>query len=211
MKHPLHSRYEGFYLVPLAFSSEMVRANCDGLKRMTCRPLSSPILRNAQKALADDLIVMGWVREAWTADYLRQDGKVCGYFDLDRKQRTAAELMRTRYRADAELVGQENAHRWVPAMHMPFDRHRMFMRITSIETFLLGDMTEEDALSEGMAACAGREKYGFDDSACSLFQQVWTEAYGGYSPEQEVLRVRYERPIAGPVTSFIQIHQEIAA
>jgi len=211
MKQPLHSRYEDFYLVGLPFSSDMVRANCDGVKRTTCRPTPSPVLQNARKALDDGLIVMGWVREAWTAKYKTGEGAVRGYFDLDRESRAEAELVATRYRADAELKGCADEARWVPAMHMPFERHRLFMRITAIEPFVLGDMTEKDALDEGMSACLGRSRYGFDESARNVFRQVWEEAYGVFSPSQQVLRVCYERPLEGPVTSYIEIHKEIAA
>jgi hypothetical protein len=211
METPLHSRYPDFYLVPLPFSSEMVRANCDGLKTVTRRPAGSAILRNAQEALTQRLNVMGWVREAWQATYETEHGTSGGYFDLTKQERARSTISAVRYRADEELRGTANSIRWVPAMHMPFERNRLFMRITAIDLVRLGDISERDAIDEGVSACIGRADVGFDPSAVSLFQSIWTGSYGEWNPEQMVYRIAYERPIGGPVSAYIDVYQEMAA
>ncbi|RCK43199.1 hypothetical protein [Thalassospira profundimaris] len=211
MLDPICTRYDGFYLVPLPFSSEMVRANCDGLKTATRRPAGSAILRNAQEALKQRLNVVGWVREAWQATYATEHGTSGDYFDLTKQERDRSTISAVRYRADEELRGAANSIRWVPAMHMPFERNRLFMRITAIDLVRLGDISEQDAVDEGVSACIGRVSVGFHPSAVSLFQSIWSASYGVWNADQMVYRISYERPIAGPVSSYIEVYQEIAA
>lgn len=213
---PICTRYDGFYLLPLLFAPSMVRANLDGLKTVTRRRIGSGVYRSAQAALKAGDDVIGWVREPWYATYrMAEGGGVCGYFDLTKTAREQSCRVEYWYEADEQLKGPGAGFhppgRWVPGMHMPFSQHRLFMRVSSIEICPLGDMTEEDACAEGMAALIGRNEFGFASSALEVFRTVWEQMYGVWNPSEEVFRIEYERPLQGPATSYIQIKQDIAA
>lgn len=208
------TRYDGFYLLPLLFSPSMVRANLDGLKTVTRRRIGSGVYRHARAALAAGDDVIGWVREPWYATY-RVSGQhsVCGYFELTKQERAESRRADYWYEADEQLKGGgfRPPCRWVPGMHMPFSQHRMFMRLRSIEACPLGDMTEDDALAEGMAALIGRKEFGFASSALEVFRALWEQMHGAWNPKEDVFRLEYERPLQGPATSYIQLKQDIAA
>jgi hypothetical protein len=215
---PICTRYEGFYLMPLLFSPAMVRANIDGLKLCTRRHRTSPIYQKAKDALESGTQVLAWVREEWCASYAdpaNPDGAAKDYFDTPREKRLREFRSGYWYRADEELKPVSKRYvpprRWVPPMHMPFDQHRMFMRVRSIKLSRLGDMSEEDAIEEGMGALIGRLETGFNPSALDVFRTLWVAMHGTWSPDETVWRIRYDRPMQGPVTEYISIEQEIAA
>ena len=164
---PINTRFDGYYLLPVLCSSEMVRAHLDGMKFETRRPDTTAQYARAQDALRRGRKVFGWVREGWYATYEaeRRAGPVRGYFDLTKEQRRVRAVRSCWYQADEELKSCEDRFtpekRWVPGMHMPFRHHRLFMRIRSIECCQLGDVTEADALREGIAIVLGRASFGF--------------------------------------------------
>jgi len=218
MKDPICTRYDGFYLMPLLFSPVMVRANIDGLKLCTRRRPTSPIYVKAKQALEEGLKVLAWVREEWCASYADPANlhrKPRDFYDTPRKDRQRACRSGYWYRADEELKALSERYvpprRWVPPMHMPFTQHRMFMRVSSIELSRLGDMTDADAIEEGIASLVGRLGTGFHASAMDVFRSLWVEMHGQWNADETVWRIRYDRPMQGPVTEYISIEQEIAA
>lgn len=212
------TRFDGFYLLPLLFSPEMVRANLDGLKLCTRRRQPGQIYANARAALDEGQEVLAWVREAWCASYRDpsdETGSVTDYYDTPPTKRIRDNRSGYWFEADEHLKSLECRYvpprRWVPAMHMPFDHHRMFMRVRSIEPSRLGDMSEDDAMTEGMAALFGRASIGFHASAMDVFRALWIGMHGAWDPDETVWVIGYDRPMQGPVTEYIQIAQEIAA
>ena len=159
---------------PILFSTEMVRALLDGRKTMT-RRLVKPqpskddytlwtqnggdkkdngkhrwgkVLNNLLEADKEmfscpygqigDIL---WVRETW-AD-LRGMG-----FSIDDFPRLVA------YKADSKDEGLEIAKeygiKWKPSIFMPRSASRISLRITNIRVERLNDITEEDAIREGV-------------------------------------------------------------
>lgn len=72
-----------------------------------------------------------WVRETWSCiSYLNPDNTEYKYF----------------YRAD----GGENFSKWKPSIHMPKDACRLFLKVISVRVERLQDISEEDAITEGV-------------------------------------------------------------
>lgn len=212
---PINTRFDGYYLLPVLCSSEMVRAHLDGMKFETRRPDTTAQYARAQDALRRGRKVFGWVREGWYATYEaeRRAGPVRGYFDLTKEQRRVRAVRSCWYQADEELKSCEDRFtpekRWVTGMHMPFRHHRLFMRIRSIECCQLGDVTEADALREGIAIVLGRASFGFAGTGCEIYRELWSRLYGAWSAEQAVWVIRYDRPQQGHVGDYIAIERAI--
>lgn len=163
---------------PILFSGPMVRALIADAKTQTRRVVRWPVLGpsdgrkrrvytesdaaeiNATPRLCpygspgDDL----WVRETWRADDFDPPGTI--------------------YAADhPELLDDvRGIIRWRPSIHMPRNRSRITLRVTSVRVERLHAITEDDARAEGvltvdglLSAMAPRERF-----AC-----LWREINGG--------------------------------
>lgn len=55
------------------------------------------------------------------------------------------------YRADGEIANSDGSKfKWKPSIHMPKEAARIFLRVTSIRVERLQDITEEQAIKEGV-------------------------------------------------------------
>ena len=135
---------------PIIFSTEMVRAILAGRKTTTRRVIKPQPVAGVRKSpfvksgLEDghgreikpryypgDVL---WVRETWAP---------CATIDswLD-------DVNLYIYKADFQ--DKEVSWKWKPSIHMPREAARLFLRVISVRAERLQDITEEDALSEGM-------------------------------------------------------------
>jgi len=141
---------------PILFSTDMVKAILAGRKTQTRRvvkpqPITLPqgfyfhpkkniaihIIGNPSKHTAvtkhcpygqiGDIL---WVRETW-AEY----GPIAGKFH---------------YKADHINGPYVNDFKWKPSIHMPREACRLFLRITSVRVERLQNITEADAIAEGI-------------------------------------------------------------
>lgn len=132
---------------PILFSAPMVRAILDGRKTMTRRVMKpqpedctyhhgSAVYRVEKKCtygVPGDLL---WVRETWASDV---DGCPAGLS----------------YRADhldPRGDGPANPMRWRPSIFMPRWASRLKLRITNVSVERLREITEHDAMREGVNA-----------------------------------------------------------
>lgn len=137
----------------ILFNTPMVQAILDGRKTMTRRVVKSPYFVDAHgKPMAMRPAPKGsyvyrqigmmpypetpyksgdilWVRETWA--YKPYNNNKIYYF------------------ADGEL-GSLNVERWKPSIHMPREAARIFLRVTNVRVERLQDITEDDALNEGV-------------------------------------------------------------
>ena len=150
---------------PILFNTEMVRAISDGRKTVTRRVIDVPqgfrflgwnmdsgddiqygdcafisdngmtqIVRKPKYKINDVL----YVRETWSTHYIVESNGELVYC----------------YKADgldlkAECLPGEN-NRWYPSIHMPKEAARLFLRVTNVRVERLQDITEEQAMLEGV-------------------------------------------------------------
>ena len=172
---------------PIIFNGDMVLALLDGRKTQTRRIAKpsgkSPSLLdggwsdsyvldsgNYEWLMSDfhfgncgDLL---WVRETW------YDTLCCREFD-----KTRDEIV---YRADPlpQWEGEQFDIPWRPSIHMPRWASRITLKITGIRVERLHDISEEDALSEGVSYL-DIPSNGLDPSkARTWFKGIWSGIYG---------------------------------
>lgn len=143
---------------PIIFSSPMVRAILDGRKTQTRRVIKEKLMRgegahvnNCPYGKPGDRL---WVRETWSKA----------------KSPMSSEVF---YRADGEPKGKqyplsfvERESRWRPSIHMPRWASRILLEVTNVRVERLHDISEEDAIAEGLKAITkdGKTiKYGIPD------------------------------------------------
>lgn len=183
--------------IPILFSAPMVLAILDGRKTMTRRVIKpQPNSRHRridfeQGYLKESSRLSGcwsverktkapyqpgdrlWVRETWYKNYPHKYGK---YF----------------YRADGEEIdmpiiygetvkyGKADGLKWKPSIHMPKDAARIWLEVTSVRVERLSEITEEDAIAEGIRIGIGGMPY---FSCREAFAALWNSlnAKRGYS------------------------------
>ncbi|KNZ70293.1 hypothetical protein Tfer_0853 [Thermincola ferriacetica] len=180
------------HMKPIIFKTDMVRAILDGRKTQTRRvvkinrqPITSPEehLELSEEGVTyysvnsmsgyykppyqpGDIL---WVRETWAGN---------GY--IDGKQLFV-------YKADLDECGRIDSEnldeidiKWRPAIHMPREAARLFLRVVDVRVERLQDITEEGAKAEGVVPFK-------KDSECdcwsdglyrTAFQYMWNEMYG---------------------------------
>lgn len=186
---------------PILFSAPMVRAILEGRKTQTRRivkPQPSWLAENnrvinvnGKCGMVESICPYGqpgdglWVRETWAPVPM-------AWIDDGVEHRSDFA-----YRATGDVIG---CHKWKPSIHMPRWASRITLEIVSVRVERLQDISEEDALAEGIKGITkdGRTiKYGIPDkdglpgnddngwhwcnwmlSASAAFQELWQEING---------------------------------
>lgn len=168
---------------PILFNTEMVKAILEGRKTVTRRAaFPADVFREFHTSLYPD----GWwfrgrvFRDRPSAErYLLHTGKMCKYArgDILYVRETWTRLPETSdghfrpkgvyyYKAGEDLRPekyQENG--WRPSIHMPKEAARLFLRVTEVRAERLQDITEKQAVSEGLepVLCSNCDGYGCSD------------------------------------------------
>jgi hypothetical protein len=170
---------------PIIFGPPMVRAILAGAKTQTRRALKQVHVRSAAMPEPEwrsvhTLCPYGqpgdrlWVREAWAWS---GDGAIPA-FDRVRK----GEVW---FRADPERTSP--GIRWRPSIHMPRWASRITLEVTAIRVERLQDISEADALAEGInpkwePGCSGRLMDAFGGfsfrPAASAYAELWEQING---------------------------------
>ena len=130
---------------PILFKGPMVLAIMDGRKTQTRRVMKDPrIADKLPEKFLKDLCPYGkvgdrlWVRETW------QHTECLGTHTSDE------ELYGYVYRADGQPWGDYEGWRWKPSIFMPKVACRIFLEITDVRVEKLRDISQEDAMAEGV-------------------------------------------------------------
>lgn len=175
---------------PILFSTPMVQAILEGRKTQTRRGVKFPkdfvggnaifdnqpfglkyestdflgcLKRLFPKWQIGDVL---WVRETWTLSELN-----------------------IKYRADGEFNQEDYelgvVNKWKPSIFMPREAARIFLKVTNIRVERLQDITEEDAVNEGISFNSNSIQSGYGVSgstvhvsAISAFKALWQKING---------------------------------
>lgn len=158
---------------PILFNTEMVRAILDGRKSVTRRVIKP------QPKMQLSYICMGHRHGKWTyppPNCVEQSGWPEKYRRIDKLTAEDCnrywtppchtdDILYVReawngnwsdhyiYKADggsAKAAGYGEEPKWNPSIHMPKEAARLFLRVTGVRVERLQDISEEDAISEGI-------------------------------------------------------------
>lgn len=179
---------------PILFNTEMVQALLDGRKSCTRRLVKpQPCFRNNETGvfeLCDDGSFL-----------LKIDGYKVTYDYPIKPLYYKNDILYVRetwgfdnhnwlYKADfsqKDLKSLANLLKWRPSIHMPKKAARIFLRVTNVRVERLQDITEEEALSEGIyydnysfvkgfTSCREHEEGSVWDTAVNCFRwHVWNK------------------------------------
>lgn len=174
---------------PILFNTEMVKAILEGRKTVTRRLVRPQPVANVKTlyrkgdtdvwrshgadwwyefkapCVPGDVL---WVRETWT-----REGK--NYFyraDFESDYLDPCETLSGGYPAECRYYpGCEGCMRerqricWRPSIHMPKEAARLFLQVTEVRVERLQDITEKQAVSEGLepVLCSNCDGYGCSD------------------------------------------------
>lgn len=206
---------------PILFSAPMVRAILDGRKTVTRRPVKANKAHadgfimldhgkgwwpfNAFGDFTSDHEGMEypiacpygkpgdrlWVRETWYCDHFEvQKGpylQPADMHDLD-QSREDGELV---YAADGLEPYEQEQPTWKPSIHMPRWACRILLEITDVRVERLQDISEEQALAEGVRLYTDHAELGdwfhvegidtYSASARKSFELLWASINGADS------------------------------
>lgn len=195
---------------PMLFSDEMIRAILADKKTQTRRVVKHPdgcltgdcphefeteckvAMEDAAQWKKGDRI---WVREAWQVPEYE-----------DRKPSDIPESAHIVYRADYTDPYDPAAEfrKWRPSIHMPRCFSRITLEVTGVRIERLDEISEADAIAEGIHKFAGIDLFGFNPkgtpgplvggSAKEAFALLWESIYGpGSFDERWVLVIEFKK------------------
>lgn len=158
--------------LPILFSAPMIQAILDGRKTVTRRlPRSQPdgvpicdpsdgvwYVDGGMWSMRTRFTVgrIMWCRETWN--------KHGGMFSYRADGDWIAD-MRAQDANGYEALRARGVHpRWVPAIHMPREASRITLRVTSHRVERLHEITEEDAMAEGVDPIKGEPQHEYHDT-----------------------------------------------
>lgn len=152
---------------PMLFSSPMVRALLDGRKTQTRRVVKAP----SEAAPIDDY--------RWTYDQILANIACPHGVPGDRLWVKETFVYRSKheryyYRADHPKYDPYAHNGWSPSSHMPRAASRITLEIVSVRVERLHEISEDDAMAEGLTQCGDRGWHAGDEAAC------WDSAHGAF-------------------------------
>ena len=208
---------------PILFSGPMVRAILEGRKTVTRRiakPVKHPdlgniytpgalVLESEPQHVIDRACPYGqpgerlWVRETWSIDMLGAHSTVNGYDSLYALRYRADDAEREIHVAPGEpdpyLKLYDNRRGdWRPSIHMPRWACRILLEITAVRIERLQDISEEQAIAEGVHR-DHRRWFATDDGGpayqCPIaaFSQLWRDTGGNWNANPWVWVVEFKR------------------
>lgn len=179
---------------PILFSGPMVRAILEGRKTQTRRVIATDWWRcldpedDDDRASAIPQCPYGqpgerlWVRESWASQIAPGENNYCIAYKADgecsgRLQDGAGGWMAIHHGwisgvstvESGRFYGRTRYGSWCPSIHMPRWASRLTLEITRVRVERLQDISEEDALSEGVTTCDGV----WSGSTRNAYRELW--------------------------------------
>lgn len=199
---------------PILFSTEMVRAILAGRKTQTRRVVQP---QPDEDGLARHLVNRAW-EDTSGNQYKCPYGKpgdvlwvreTCLWVMLD-DAHDLLEGSRDRnqwvYKTDVgedwiEYAKEKYGYKWKPSIRMPKDAARIWLRITNVRVERLQDITEQDAIAEGIQRTDAVNEWYFKagvyntDSQLIAFERLWQSinGSGSWNANTWVWVVEFER------------------
>ncbi|MGJ5994163.1 hypothetical protein ACSBR8_03035 [Pseudomonas aeruginosa] len=191
---------------PILFNDQMVRAILEGRKTVTRRAVKDTGFYAIDAAIHGNEVALRelealstrcpfgqpgdrlWVREthAQVFEVDIPDGRPAGPIGTAGSPGRPDWKCRYVYRSDGEMpnvqwhhVGDSQPVRWTPSIHMPRRASRILLEITAVRVERLQDITEDQAIAEGIDT----HPMGFYGNGCitagGAFLELW-ESINGY-------------------------------
>lgn len=196
---------------PILFSGPMVNAILHGLKTQTRRlvkPIPPPWIdelhgdelskRAPYDIEDDDQRVCGWgFQDDHDQHYRFPYGKIGDQLWVRETFAVCADS-NIFYKADGKPDPWDGV-KWKPSIHMPRLASRITLEITDVRVERLNDITDADALAEGVANERQRDSTWYAGKAVSMFRDLWESINGEDSWNQNpwVWAITFKR-IGGP-------------
>ncbi|MFF6481219.1 hypothetical protein ACET31_11325 [Pseudomonas aeruginosa] len=193
---------------PILFNDQMVRAILEGRKTVTRRAVKDTGFYAIDAAIHGNEVALRerealstrcpfgqpgdrlWVREAWTIDLLAAYSTEKGYdseYELRYRADDAAREIHVAPGEPDPYLALYDSQRgdWRPSIHMPRWASRILLEITAVRVERLQDISEEQALAEGVRgepcdharqACSDIGCWG--DTAKGAFGFLWEQLNG---------------------------------
>ena len=139
---------------PILFNTEMVRAILDGRKTVTRRVVKPQHLRVLESPyhkehpeMPDGVLLDKLCRPPYLS------GGILYVRETWAEVETVYGVPYYVYKASDQNglhSSRQNFYRWYPSIHMPKEAARLFLRVTGVRVERLQDISEEDAISEGI-------------------------------------------------------------
>lgn len=177
-------------LKPILFSTEMVQAILEDRKTMTRR-----VIKPQPKEIGNDKLLFE-DRERTKVSFLNECKYQINdilwvketYFDSTNHKDAILfkDSEKFIYKADGTFIG---CHKWKSSLFMPKEAARIFLKVTNIRVERLHDISEEDAIAEGVEKIADYGNTGYklytepdaaysDIDALDSFESLWTAIKG---------------------------------
>jgi len=140
---------------PIIFSTPMVRAILDGRKTQTRRvikingcPITSP--KESLELTKEGLIYHSFCSMSGYYKLLCQPGDILWVRETWSKDENGEYVYRANYGTTEDDSFPPSMFKWRPSIHMPREAARIFLRATNVRVERVQDITEEDAIAEGV-------------------------------------------------------------
>ena len=180
---------------PILFGGPTVRAILDGRKTVTRRVVA---LRTSKRCPYGAPGGRLWVREAWAVAPELDDYSPSHLASLPDLSRVVC------YRADGENILGADLGRWRSSIHMPWWASRLDLEVVDVRPERLHDITDEDALAEGVDWGETTPAPGGPCAPAEAFARLWDEINGkrpgcAWRDDPWVWRVAFRRVGRGGV------------
>jgi hypothetical protein len=158
---------------PILFSAPMVRALLAGSKTQTRR-----IVKDKHIDAAPPVCFFQWLRE--NCPYGQTGDRLWVRETWIPRAAESAALYRADY-DDAQasgLAGMYSDRGWRPSIHMPRWASRILLEITGVRVERLQDISDHDALAEGVSPDMGLRWQSGDDTPRGMYGELWESING---------------------------------